>query len=618
MRSRKHRYAWLAVGLVLGLVFAMFVASPTVAAPLPNPVHWSSYTSVIGGTGTLANASATSVTDASGNIYIFYDRQVPGGGTGVYVMKYKDHGPGGPAPVAGFPVQVSTVQNVFPATTPSWAPLGAVDSSGTVYATWFSSNTIIYASKSTDGGLTWSVQVEVNPVYEEGNCFAPSIAVAPNGRLYVAWLLEHFTGAVYLYNISVAYSNDGGDTFSRALNVSGGTSPPGHWITHPSIAVDSHNRVHVVYSQFAAPGGLFPAWVNYTHSDDGITWSQPMTLNSGPIEGMNPRVVVDAQDRVYVVWVDGRTGYSGNLIYYRTSSDRGQTWSIELPVSQGQFTVGTGYYSANVNVATEGDTVLVVWDEGYPSLMGYAVSTDHGGTWQPENVLFTGGYGATLSVDGNGTYYAFGTDTSTTPTSVGFTWWHSPPSRPVATVAVSGNNPTVSWTAPPENDVLGYLVFRSNDGSTYNLVATVSAGTTSYTDSALGSGTYWYQVQAIDTYGYVGPASPSAIGVVGATISQLQSAIAALQQQLANANASSAANRAALEAQIAALQSQLTALQNAQATQTMSYVNLGFEILVVVLLAVILLMQLRRPKNPVQVLAPTPGQAVQRNPEDEL
>lgn len=476
----------------------------------------------------------------------------------------------------------------------------------------------------------------VNPASASGEDFAPSIAVAPNGRVYVAWLEQHSTGGAFLYNITVAYSTDGGLTYTGATNVSGGASPAYHWIGHPSIAVDSHGRVDVVYSQYSTLG-TFPAWVNYTYSNDGVTWSPPVTLNGGPIEGMNPRIAIDSQDHLYVVWVDGRTGATGgNLIYYTTSTDRGQTWSPEMPISQGALPVATGYYTANVNLAVEGDTLMVVWDSGSSSThyMSYVISADDGATWYGERSLYTAGQAVTLSADGNGTFYGFSTDTATTVDSIGLSWWHSPPSAVSATVTPGAGSLTVSWTTPPENDIIGYRVWRSSDGSTYNLVATVNATTTSYADTGLANGTYWYRVEAVDTYGYVSHPSPSVAGVVGPTVDQLQNEITALQSALNSANANVASiqtqltaiknqvsglqgNTTALQDQITALQNQLNTLQGQQATQTVSYATLAFEVIVVVLLVVLLVNQMRKPKNPKLMMAQS-GQAQPKHPEDDL
>ena len=230
-------------------------------------------------------------------------------------------------------------------------------------------------------------------------------------------------------------------------------------------------------------------------------------------------------------------------------------------------------------------------------------------------------------------------------------------------VAVARSGTTglsVSWSRDPEKDVAAYRVWRSSDGGrSYQLLATLGSAATSYLDSGLVNGTYWYSVTALDLAGTSSHPSFPLSGTVGPTtaemIAALQAQITALKAQLSDAQA----NITALQNQLVALQNQLTALQNAQAandtatraalanlqgqisslwnqlnqtrqdlanaraeqaTQTMSYVNMALAIIIVLLVAMLLL-QMRRPRNPVQVMSPEPpGRVVTqpRTPEDEL
>ena len=246
-----------------------------------------------------------------------------------------------------------------------------------------------------------------------------------------------------------------------------------------------------------------------------------------------------------------------------------------------------------------------------------------------------------------------------------FSSWNGPPSAPVITSVTSGTGAlTVSWTAPPEKDVAAYRVWRSLDGSNYQILATVTAPETAYVDTGLSNGTYWYRVEAVDNYVHASLPSQPWYGVVGMSTAQLiaslQSQISLLQNQLAQANASTAAaitgaraqitfleaqlanlqssqatsnaataaQLALLQANITKLQQQLNNLQSQQATQTISYANLAFEVIVVVLLIVLLLNQMRKPRAPQMMMAqpaqvprpvmPPPPQAPPTRPEDEL
>ncbi|MCO4760820.1 MAG: multicopper oxidase domain-containing protein [Myxococcales bacterium] len=110
----------------------------------------------------------------------------------------------------------------------------------------------------------------------------------------------------------------------------------------------------------------------------------------------------------------------------------------------------------------------------------------------------TGGTGApTFPADGNvpayGAYYAFGG--GTTPTA---------PNAPsnLAAAAVSAAQIDLSWT-DNSGDEQGFEIYRSSDGQSFNLLDTVGADITSYSDTASlsPSSTYWYHVVAYNGAG---------------------------------------------------------------------------------------------------------------------
>ena len=308
---------------------------------------------------------------------------------------------------------------------------------------------------------------------------------------------------------------------------------------------------------------------------------------------------------------------------------------------------------------------MAVWGStGAGNGMTYAVSGDGGATWyDAKNAAI--GYAVvqpSVSVDENGTFWTVVTDNTGTYRRVGGLAWNSPPTTP-ANVAVARSGTTglsVSWSRDPEKDVAAYRVWRSSDGGrSYQLLATLGSAASTYLDSGLVNGTYWYSVTALDLAGTSSHPSFPLSGTVGPTtaemIAALQAQITALKAQLSDAQS----NITALQNQLVALQNQLTALQNAQAandtatraalanlqgqisslwnqlnqtrqdlanaraeqaTQTMSYVNMALAIIIVLLVAMLLL-QMRRPRNPVQVMSPEPpGRVVAqpRTPEEEL
>lgn len=602
------------------------------------------------------NYTATTLDDGHGNLYMFRFASPPSGNN-LYVYKYHEVGASStPVLQAGFPVQVNGIPNVvtYAFAFPTVIASATIDHAGNLYVAWThaatgASQTDVYVSRSTDGGLSWALTTQVSATTANEYDQWPAIIAAPSGTLYVAWVQRMGTW----YNATVSTSTDQANSWTAQRNVTE-RSASGAAVDGLRLAVDSGGRVYLAYDRITSAR----EFVNLTWTD-GTSWVAPANLNSGTTaSGRGPAIAVDYANRVHVAWEDTRTAFNGNAeIFYVSSADRGASWTPALPISQGAANFAGSW---DVQIATKGDNILVTWDNFGPGApdgfdQSYVISANHGGTWYAEAVKSWGSqsFGSFLSVDQNGTFY-LGTTFYEANEAMVFSWWHSPPSTPVLSGVASGaGSLTVSWNAPFEADISAYQVLRSSDGSNYAVVATVAGSARSYADSGLANGTYWYQVEAVDGLAYMSHASQPLSGVVGPTTAQLianlQGEIAALQDQLAAANASSAAAIAAAQAQITSLQQQLTNLQlsqaisnaaNAaalarlqanltavqnqlnnlqgqQATQTISYANLAFEIIVVVLLVVVLLNQMRKPKNP-QLMMAQPGQAAPKPAEDDL
>lgn len=94
----------------------------------------------------------------------------------------------------------------------------------------------------------------------------------------------------------------------------------------------------------------------------------------------------------------------------------------------------------------------------------------------------------------------------------------SPPNAPgnLTAIAISSSEIDLAWS-DNSTDETGFSIERSLDGSSFSLLTTLTAGTTSYSDSGLTAGqTYWYRVFAENANGpsgysntaFASPASP--------------------------------------------------------------------------------------------------------------
>jgi len=96
-------------------------------------------------------------------------------------------------------------------------------------------------------------------------------------------------------------------------------------VNHMQIAVDSNDRVHVVWAEVYPPSWI-EGQILYTYSDDnGISWHTPTQLSEMTSDGRwgaNATLVIDGEDTLHVVWVCGIAERCT-----RFSDDNGKTWA---------------------------------------------------------------------------------------------------------------------------------------------------------------------------------------------------------------------------------------------------------------------------------------------------
>ncbi len=201
----------------------------------------------------------------------------------------------------------------------------AVDVDGNVYAVWEdlreNDDGEIYFSRwisGTWGTGTWSANTRLNnPTMDWAN--DPDITTGPGGALFAAWYERVPTGpATYDFQIVVAQSDDGGDTWShsvvrRLYNASAFNA----FYANPAVGVDVLGRVYVAWlhspdSQTSTSNVLFSL-----SPDRGDHWTEPRIL-SHPQSTVDctadTDLVVDFDGEVVVAWQDYR-GTSAPQIY---------------------------------------------------------------------------------------------------------------------------------------------------------------------------------------------------------------------------------------------------------------------------------------------------------------
>jgi len=239
----------------------------------------------------------------------------------------------------------------------AWFDIDTTDSPGrgVLYMSW-SPNTSATCcgtntfSRSLNGGLTW-----MNPIPTPVELFAHSLAVGPNGELYIfgSDLYGTFPNPLQLVRSDNAYEPFQTPTFDVVTQVDldgvralgGGPNPVGligqHWVDVDLSHGPTRGNVYVL-SSVSRLSISDPADVMFARSTNrGLSFEPPIRLNDDPAGNgawqWMGTMSVAPNGRLDVVWDDTR-GDSNQVapttsqLYYTYSFDAGDTWSMPEPV----------------------------------------------------------------------------------------------------------------------------------------------------------------------------------------------------------------------------------------------------------------------------------------------
>ncbi len=239
-----------------------------------------------------------------------------------------------------------------------------------VHVIWNERGNCYYAlcyRKSTDGGETWGL-VDTLRKHLEGGWGASWLAVS-SINVYVVFIRED-SRMIFMK------STDNGSNWSSQIEVGSGSA-------NPRIDVFTLNDSCLVTcaSYFSsAVEVLF-----YKSTDAGVTWSDSQCVSHyDSISSQRHAVDTDDSGGVHVVWYDYKYSpypWTGD-IFYRSSRDSGTTWELidSLTVAHRAF------YS---DILAQGNNLHLVWmddrhDFDHNFEIYYRMSTDLGQTWAPE------------------------------------------------------------------------------------------------------------------------------------------------------------------------------------------------------------------------------------------
>ena len=183
-----------------------------------------------------------------------------------------------------------------------------------VYLTWADTSLgrwKVYYALSSDGGVSFSTPIPVNPEVAGLSYQNPALAVGQDGRIHIAWE-ESQNG---YWDIYYAYSADG-KTFSSAVRVN--DDIPQTDQVRPALAVGGDAKVYLAWQD-----NRHGNWDIYSarSTNNGDTFEQDMLVNIETLgQQADPAIGIDSQGRVHIVWADGQPG----------------TWRVEYAHSEGE------------------------------------------------------------------------------------------------------------------------------------------------------------------------------------------------------------------------------------------------------------------------------------------
>jgi len=227
---------------------------------------------------------------------------------------------------------------------------------------------VIAVKTSTDGGLTWSAQVQVSQT--DGVGAIP--VVQPSGNLVLVYLAQS-------RRIDSVVSRDGGAMFGPPVTVSAVTAHTESGLRFfplPSAAVDPSGRVSAAWHDCRFSPGCASNSVVVASSTDGVTWSGPAAATSGR-DAVLPAIGIDpTSGRAAIAYYTVRpAGIDFELVVSRVD---GSGWSAPRRLTT--RTMGVTWLPRTNSGRMLADYVSVHWANGRPLVVWTLASPPVGST----------------------------------------------------------------------------------------------------------------------------------------------------------------------------------------------------------------------------------------------
>jgi hypothetical protein len=284
---------------------------------------------------------------------------------------------------AGARTTLAEPETISASTTVGAAPMFAVAPSGKRAVAWISApgggtDGRLYV---TTGGAPSELRDTLGPIEPHGEA-PPKLAYAPDGKLFALYAVAKVVpGRRFpMSSLRLATSTDDGATWSAPVTVA-------------SDSAFGTRNFHALHS--AADGSLYVAWLESNQgksktfltrsTDAGVTWTTPVMADSAQsCPCCRTAIATGADGSLYLAW---RTVMPGNVrdVVVAKSTDHGATWASPVRVHADEWVFdGCPHAGPSMQVDSTG-AVHIAWWTGKQGSAGtyYAKSTDGGKSFQP-------------------------------------------------------------------------------------------------------------------------------------------------------------------------------------------------------------------------------------------
>ncbi|UCE36699.1 MAG: exo-alpha-sialidase [Thermoplasmata archaeon] len=226
----------------------------------------------------------------------------------------------------------------------------------------------IHYIRSTDNGNTWSPEIAITPIMYDN---------FPNWDIGVYENNLHVVYSDSNHKLSYIHSNDNGFTWSV----------PEILIPNRSVSIETaiavnENNVHIVWRDTERAGHLIPDIFYIKSRDNGVTWEKDINITSTPTNSNYYVDIAHNNDYIYVVYGHKE---SKRQVYFSYSEDNGNTWVKNIKLSNSTHNIFDPAISA------ENDNIYIVWeddrDKGGSLEIYFKSSFDRGNTWSVDTRL---------------------------------------------------------------------------------------------------------------------------------------------------------------------------------------------------------------------------------------